>query len=152
MSDITSLTGFNRLTNLIEYCINVRKTGPAGKESNNSATVERTITNNAHGISAEIFDWGGVLPSPHQLVGFLLFMRYWWKSNKVCGFVNGWRAAPYILFRLSLPTTFLVVSCNYKRHGWANMPTLHLDDNTIAGRHCQRFTIANNKKPTIRWD
>ena len=39
LPDMTSLTGSRELQNAIKYCIKARKTGAAGKELNNSATV-----------------------------------------------------------------------------------------------------------------
>ena len=45
-ADTASLAAFGRLQNVIEYCMKVRKTGPVGKKSNNSATVWQKITTN----------------------------------------------------------------------------------------------------------
>ena len=78
---MTSLAASGRLQNVIKYCITVRKTCPASKESNKLATVWCKITSNTRIVCRDFsslvawrFAW------PLQLVDFLL------SFGEICSF------------------------------------------------------------------
>ena len=70
------------LQKVIEYCIKVRKTCPAGKESNNSGMFWRKIAiNDAPGVCRE---WGSVSPGPTNWWASCQYWQLWLSWEHVC--------------------------------------------------------------------
>ena len=72
--DMRSLAASSRLQNAVEYCIKVRKTGPAAKNrivqsSTRSPTNDRECLHKFSSWVARRFAW------PNQLVGFLFLLQ-----------------------------------------------------------------------------
>ena len=122
--------------NVIEYFIEVRKTGTAGKEPNNSASVWREISTNDIQNVCKDFQVSLRFAWPHQLAGFLLAYDGWgrgWSGEK------GWSGCGCGAIQSLVDVISLLHHHCPRAH---NTCPLHLISNNAGGREAAKSTYS----------